>query len=134
MDSLAKSIVLFSDGTGNSSAKLFKTNVWRLYEAVDLGPAQPAKQKQIAFYDDGVGTSSFRPLALLGGVFGMGLKRNVLEIYSYVCRNYDPDSRPLPKRSSRPSPTRPPSPSSASRSASAARVASSVGASSSAAR
>jgi hypothetical protein len=32
-----KSIILFSDGTGNSSAKLFKTNVWRMYEAVDLG-------------------------------------------------------------------------------------------------
>ena len=31
-----KSIFLFSDGTGNSSAKLFKTNVWRLYEALDL--------------------------------------------------------------------------------------------------
>ena len=93
----AKSIILFSDGTGNSSAKLFKTNVWRMYEAVDLGPAQSGKQNQIAFYDDGVGTSSFRPLALLGGIFGRGLKRNVLEIYSYVCRNYDPNSRPLPK-------------------------------------
>lgn len=92
----AKSIILFSDGTGNSSAKLFKTNVWRLYEAVDLGPAEAGKQRQIAYYDDGVGTSSFRPLALLGGIFGQGLKRNVLEIYSYVCRNYDPDSEPLP--------------------------------------
>ncbi len=92
----AKSIVLFSDGTGNSSAKLFKTNVWRLYEAVDLGPAAADKQRQIAYYDDGVGTSAFRPLALLGGIFGLGLKRNVLEIYSYVCRNYDPCSQPLP--------------------------------------
>ena len=91
----AKSIILFSDGTGNSSAKLFKTNVWRLYEAVDLGPAQAGKQKQIAFYDDGVGSSSFRPLALLGGIFGRGMKRNVLEIYSYVCRNYDHNSKPL---------------------------------------
>ena len=36
-----KAILLFSDGTGNSSAKLFKTNVWRLYEAVELGPAPP---------------------------------------------------------------------------------------------
>jgi len=68
----AKSIILFSDGTGNSSAKLFKTNVWRMYEAVDLGPAEAGKQNQIAFYDDGVGTSSFRPLALLGGIFGTG--------------------------------------------------------------
>ena len=35
----SKAIVHFSDGTGNSSAKLFKTNVWRIYEAVDLGPS-----------------------------------------------------------------------------------------------
>src|SRR4051812_17240791 len=69
-----KTIVLFSDGTGNSSAKLFKTNVWRMYEAVDLGPAAPDRRQQIAYYDDGVGTSSFKPLAVLGGVFGYGLK------------------------------------------------------------
>ena len=53
----AKSIILFSDGTGNSSAKLFKTNVWRMYEAVDLGPPAEGKRGQISYYDDGVGTS-----------------------------------------------------------------------------
>lgn len=84
-----KSIVLFSDGTGNSSAKLFKTNVWRMYEAVDLGPPTPGKRKQIAFYDNGVGTSALRPFAALAGVFGFGLKRNILELYRYACRNYD---------------------------------------------
>ena len=83
-----KSIVLFSDGTGNSSAKLFKTNVWRMYEAVDLGPPASGKQPQISYYDDGVGTSSFKPLAALGGAFGWGLKRNVLDIYRFACRNY----------------------------------------------
>jgi uncharacterized protein (DUF2235 family) len=83
-----KSIVLFSDGTGNSSAKLFKTNVWRMYEAVDLGPSPRGKRDQIAYYDNGVGTTSFRPLRLLQGAFGWGLKRNVLEIYRYACRNY----------------------------------------------
>lgn len=86
----AKAIVLFSDGTGNSSGKLFKTNVWRMYEAVDLGPPQDGGRKQIAFYDDGVGTSGFKPLAILGGVFGVGLRRNVQDIYRYVCRNYQP--------------------------------------------
>jgi uncharacterized protein (DUF2235 family) len=86
----AKAIVLFSDGTGNSSAALFKTNVWRMYEAVDLGPAAGDKRPQIAYYDDGVGTSSFRPLAVLGGAFGWGLKRNVLDIYRYACRNFKP--------------------------------------------
>jgi hypothetical protein len=83
-----KSIILFSDGTGNSSAKLFKTNVWRMYEAVDLGPPADDKRPQISYYDDGVGTSSFKPLAALGGAFGWGLKRNVLDIYRYACRNY----------------------------------------------
>jgi uncharacterized protein (DUF2235 family) len=83
-----KSIVLFSDGTGNSSAKLFKTNVWRMYEAVDLGPPAADKQPQVSYYDDGVGTSSFKPLAALGGAFGWGLKRNVLDIYRFACRNY----------------------------------------------
>jgi uncharacterized protein (DUF2235 family) len=84
----AKAIVLFSDGTGNSSAKLFKTNVWRMYEAVDLGPPAAGKRYQISYYDDGVGTSAFKPLAVLGGAFGWGLKRNVLDIYRFACRNY----------------------------------------------
>jgi len=92
----AKSIILFSDGTGNSSAKLFKTNVWRMYEAVALGPDSSGKRKQIAFYDDGVGTSGFAPLAMLGGVFGFGLRRNVLDIYRYACRNYRPADGQLP--------------------------------------
>ena len=84
----SKSIVLFSDGTGNSSAKLFKTNVWRMYEAVDLGPSAEGKRDQVAYYDDGVGTSSFKPLTVMGGAFGWGLQRNVLDIYRYACRNY----------------------------------------------
>lgn len=83
-----RSIILFSDGTGNSSAKLFKTNVWRMYEAVDLGPSAEGKRDQISYYDDGVGTSSFKPLAVLGGAFGWGLQRNVLDIYRFACRNY----------------------------------------------
>jgi len=86
---VAKNIVLLSDGTGNSAAKLFKTNVWRLYEALDR--SDPTKQ--VAYYDDGIGTSSFRPLAVLGGVFGYGLKRNVLDLYRFLCRNYEDGDR-----------------------------------------
>ena len=81
---MAKNIVLLSDGTGNSSAKILKTNVWRLYQALDL--TNPGKQ--IAYYDNGVGTSSFKLFAVLGGIFGFGLKRNVIDIYSFCCRNY----------------------------------------------
>jgi uncharacterized protein (DUF2235 family) len=85
---MAKNIVLLSDGTGNSSAKLFKTNVWRVYEALDL-----TGDGQVAFYDNGVGTSTLKPLALLGGAFGWGLKRNVRDIYAFLCRNYESGDR-----------------------------------------
>ncbi len=88
-----KSIFLFADGTGNSSAKLFKTNVWRMYEAIDFGIASPGTNAQIGYYDNGVGTSNFRPLALLGGIFGIGLKGNVLRLYTFLCRNYQPGDR-----------------------------------------
>lgn len=80
---MPKNIVLLSDGTGNSSAKLAKTNVWRTYQALEL-----VDGGQIAWYDDGVGTSSVRILAILGGAFGWGLKRNVLTLYKFLCRNY----------------------------------------------
>jgi T6SS, Phospholipase effector Tle1-like, catalytic domain len=86
---MPKNIVLLSDGTGNSSASPFKTNVWRLFQILDLRNPQ----EQIAFYDDGVGTSSFKLFAILGGVFGFGLKRNVIAIYSFCCRNYVPGDR-----------------------------------------
>ncbi|HTO64009.1 MAG TPA: DUF2235 domain-containing protein [Bradyrhizobium sp.] len=86
---MAKNIVLLSDGTGNSSASVFKTNVWRLFQILDLSDPQ----RQIAFYDDGVGTSSFKLFAILGGIFGFGLKRNVIAIYSFCCRNYEPGDR-----------------------------------------
>ena len=87
---MAKTIVVLSDGTGNSSAALFKTNVWRVYEAIDQSPPAPDHRRQIAYYDDGVGTSAFKPLAILGGVFGIGLKRNILDLYRFVCRTYSP--------------------------------------------
>src|SRR6202048_137072 len=80
---MARKIVVLSDGTGNSSAALWRTNVWRTFDALDL-----SNSDQVAFYDDGVGTSSFKPLAILGGAFGYGLKRNVIDIYKFVCRNY----------------------------------------------
>src|SRR6202166_2739148 len=80
---MSRNIVLLSDGTGNSAAKVWRTNVWRTFEALDL-----SGNDQVAFYDDGVGTSSFKPMAILGGAFGFGLKRNVIDIYKFVCRNY----------------------------------------------
>ncbi|MBU8546140.1 MULTISPECIES: DUF2235 domain-containing protein [Roseomonadaceae] len=93
-ESSGRNIVLLSDGTGNSSRSLFQTNVRRVYEALDLAdPKDPKHPRQFAYYDDGVGTSSFRPLALLGGAFGFGLSRNVRDLYAFLCRTYRPGDR-----------------------------------------
>jgi hypothetical protein len=85
---MRRNIVVLSDGTGNSAAKLARTNVWRTYQALELGEAD-----QLAMYDNGVGTSALKPLAIVGGAFGWGLKRNVLHLYKFLCRNYQDGDR-----------------------------------------
>jgi uncharacterized protein (DUF2235 family) len=88
---MPKNIVVCSDGTGNTAIKGRGTNVFKLYEAVDLEghKTDPAKVPQIAFYDDGVGTERLKPLALLGGAVGWGLSRNVKQLYANLARTYD---------------------------------------------
>ncbi len=66
---MSKNIILLSDGTGNSNIKDRGTNVFKLYEALDFNGLH-GPQKQVAFYDDGVGTEEFKPLKILGGAFG----------------------------------------------------------------
>lgn len=80
---MARNLVVLADGTGNSAAAPFKTNVWRLYQALDLSQAD-----QLACFADGVGTSSFRPFKIIGLALGFGVKRNVIELYKFLCRNY----------------------------------------------
>ena len=95
-------IILLSDGTGQGAAKQHKTNVWRLYRALDLHQRQSkddrtascdgstgAEEDQVAFYDDGVGSQAFLPFKLLGGAFGWGIKYNVIELYKALCRTYE---------------------------------------------
>ena len=70
-----KNIVLCSDGIENRDIKARGTNVFKLYEAVDIQGHKDDKKKtpQVAFYDDGIGTSSLLPLRILGGAFGWGV-------------------------------------------------------------
>jgi uncharacterized protein (DUF2235 family) len=85
---VSKNIIVLSDGTGNAASSVWRTNVWRTFQALNL-----EGNEQVAKYDDGVGTSSFLPLALLGGAFGWGLKRNVLDAYKFACRNYQANDK-----------------------------------------
>jgi uncharacterized protein (DUF2235 family) len=89
---MAKRIVVCSDGTGNTAIKGRGTNVFKLFEAVDLERHRldPTKTPQIAIYDDGVGTQAFKPLKLIAGATGWGLSRNVKHLYKELARVYDP--------------------------------------------
>ncbi len=92
---MPKNIVICSDGTGNSAIKGRGTNVFKLYEAADLHGHElnPDLTRQVAFYDDGVGTERFKPLQLLGGAFGLGLSQNIRRLYADIVRTYEPDDQ-----------------------------------------
>ena len=92
---MAKNIILCSDGTGNRDIKGRGTNVFKLFEAVDLNDhrTNPALDQQLAFYDDGVGTKGSTFLRAVGGAAGFGLKRNVKDLYRALSRVYDAGDR-----------------------------------------
>lgn len=86
-----RDLIALSDGTGNSASSPFKTNVWRLYQALRLGDGS-----QVAVFGDGVGNSSVKFLRVLGLALGIGVKRNVLNLYKFLCHNYreaDPEKK-----------------------------------------
>ena len=92
---MPKNIVICSDGTGNTAIKGRGTNVFKLYEAVDLigHKIDRSLAPQIAIYDDGVGNEDFRPLKVFAGATGFGLARNVRLLYKSLVRVYDPGDR-----------------------------------------
>jgi uncharacterized protein (DUF2235 family) len=88
-----KNIILLSDGTGNSNIKDRGTNVYKLYEALDCNGLHGSQIKQVAFYDDGVGTEELKPLKILAGAFGWGLARNVRNLYKRLVQVYEPGDK-----------------------------------------
>lgn len=87
-----KRIIVCSDGTGNTAIKGRGTNVFKLFEAIDLNGHRknPKLDAQVAIYDDGVGTENLTLLKLIGGAFGWGLSHNVKQLYKELVRIYDP--------------------------------------------
>jgi len=92
---MSKNIILCSDGTGNTTVKGRGTNVFRLFEAIDLNGhrTDPALSPQVAFYDDGVGTERAKPVKAVAGATGLGLARSVRQLYQELARVYDPGDR-----------------------------------------
>jgi uncharacterized protein (DUF2235 family) len=92
---MSKNIVLCSDGTGNSDIKERGSNVFKLYEAIDIQgyKRNAAVPVQVANYDDGVGTEDSLPLKILGGAFGLGVARNVRQLYTELVHVFEPGDR-----------------------------------------
>lgn len=92
---VCKNIVLCSDGTGNSDTERRGTNVFKLYEAVDIHGhlSNVALPRQIAFYDDGVGTENFALLRMIGAAFGYGFAQNIRDLYTELVHVYNPGDK-----------------------------------------
>lgn len=96
---MSKTLVICSDGTGNSATGKVQSNVKRLFDLiVQDGP------DQFATYDNGVGTDPRQPgenpfsywrnhLAEL--CFGKGIAQNLLELYRWLVQHYEPDDHVL---------------------------------------
>lgn len=87
-----KRIVLCFDGTWNKPAdenlppnQQVETNVRRFYESVM--PVGPDGIKQVAWYDEGIGTNWYDRFA--GGTFGAGIELNILEGYQFLVNGYE---------------------------------------------
>ena len=90
---MGKNIVLCSDGTGNRDVKNRGTNVFKLYEAVDIQRHKTAAvTQQVAFYDDGVGTANAFA-RVVGGAFGWGFSDNVKKLYRELVNVYEPGDK-----------------------------------------
>ncbi|MCB1677670.1 MAG: DUF2235 domain-containing protein [Halioglobus sp.] len=87
---MGKNLLICFDGTWNTPDNdadiegSTDTNVRLFYEACDK--LAPDGRKQLKWYDKGVGTSWYNKLA--GGLFGVGLSRNIRQGYAWLVDNY----------------------------------------------
>ena len=90
-----KNIVLCSDGTGQTGARVGGTNVWKIRRGVERHDhlTDPTVRRQVVFYDAGVGTSNLSVKRMLGGAFGYGLGANIRTLYTNLCKTYSDGDR-----------------------------------------
>ena len=82
-----KRIVLCFDGTWNKLDAQYPTNV--VLTAESVLPLTSNCTAQVVFYDEGVGTAKYE--SLLGGMFGAGLMKNMVDGYRFLIFNYTPE-------------------------------------------
>ena len=80
-----KNIIICSDGTWQSPESDTSTHVLRLAEGI--APEDAAGNKQVVFYDWGVGSEGDK---FSGGITGKGIDKNIQDCYRFVVHNYEP--------------------------------------------
>ncbi len=90
-----KNIALFSDGTGNTGTGWSGSNVWKTFNMVERRDHEtnPSLARQIAIYDQGVGTSKLKVSKMLGNAFGYGLSQNIRDLYFELCKCWAPGDK-----------------------------------------
>jgi uncharacterized protein (DUF2235 family) len=86
-----KRIVVCCDGTWNRPDQVHDgetcaSNVTKIARCIS--PVDPLGIPQLVFYDKGVGTGQWD--RLLGGGFGLGIKKKILDAYRFLVINYEP--------------------------------------------
>lgn len=91
---MAKRIIVCLDGTWKepetADGESHSSNVLKFMRALKTSGADGLAQ--VVYYDRGVGSDNLLD-KYLGGAFGFGLSRNVLEAYRWVANNYAPGDR-----------------------------------------
>jgi uncharacterized protein (DUF2235 family) len=85
-----KNLIICCDGTWNTAEQPYPSNV--ILTARTLLPRDGQGARQIVYYASGVGTYDWLD-RLVGGAFGRGLERNVVDAYRFVLHNYEPGDR-----------------------------------------
>ncbi len=92
---MSRNLIICFDGTWNTPDNdgdidgNTNTNVRLFYEALNSKTAEG--QKQLKWYDKGVGTSWYNRLS--GGIFGVGLSKNIRQGYTWLVNTYQPNDK-----------------------------------------
>jgi uncharacterized protein (DUF2235 family) len=102
-----RNIVIFSDGTGQRGGVYFdeaRTNIYKLYRAARSGPdSNVPPERQLAFYDPGLGTQPESGGSLLwtwrafynlvSQATGLGITHNIIDCYTAIIQLWRPGDR-----------------------------------------
>ncbi len=83
-------LVLCCDGTWNHAVNPQVSNIEKLARAVRSGVVPGTDTVQVVGYVGGVGSRGYTVDRLLGGAFGYGFTRNVVEGYRFLAMSYAP--------------------------------------------